>query len=492
MLMLDLTVVYVAMPNMQATYSSSFSALQWVLDAYSIGLAVFLLTAGSLADRLGRKRVFLVGLLIFVLASMVCGLATDVVMLSVARAVQGIGGAVLYAIGPALIGHEYRGRERATAFGVFGAVTGLAIALGPLIGGALTAWDWRFIFLINVPAGLVALVVAQLRLRESRKADARRLDWAGLVIFCLALSLLAFAVLRGEDEGWESALITGAFIGFGVLLALFVVVERRAGERAMLDLRLFRNRTFVGMSVATALCAGSFMFAIFIFTSYLQNILRLSAWEDGVRMLPLTVSLFVSAAASGALASRAPARLVAAGALVAITAGLLLATAVANGSAWTALLPAFVIGGLGMGLFTGRRSAMAIAVVDPSRAGMASGINVTFQQIGTAIGIAGLGAIFQHRASHQFLESSAGRELGGRAAASVAADGGAGLQASIRQPILAAQALRAAQEAYLTAFDVVMVAAAAIALVGAVVAVLLIRTRDLHESATEVPVLPAD
>jgi EmrB/QacA subfamily drug resistance transporter len=487
MLMLDITVVYVAMPDMQATFGSSFSALQWVLDAYAIGLAVFLLTAGSLADRLGRKRVFLVGLLAFVAASLMCGFAGDVGTLSVARAAQGVGGAMLYAIGPALIGQEFRGRERARAFGVFGAVTGLAIALGPLIGGALTAWDWRYIFLVNAPAGVVALVVAlALVPADPAVPDAGRrpLDWAGLVTFSLALALFVFAVLRGQDEGWGSVPILGSFAGFGILLGLFVMAERRAGENAMLDLGLFRNRTFVGVSIATALCYGSFMFAMFLFTSYLQNVLRLTAWEDGVRMLPLTIALFVAAFASGALAARAPAKVVTAGALLAITTGLMLATAVGPGSTWTTLLPAFVVGGAGMGLFTGRRSALAIAVVEPSRAGMASGINVTFQQVGTAIGIAALGAFFQNRVSHHFAASPVGPFFGPRAGASVAADGGAGLLAVTRQqPSLALRVLNEAHEAYLAAFDLTLVVAAGVALAGAAVAVLLIRTRDLHESA---------
>ncbi|MFG1881301.1 MFS transporter [Micromonospora sp. NPDC049102] len=483
MLMLDLTVVYVALADMQETYSSSFSALQWVLDAYAVGLAVFLLTAGSLADRLGRKRVFLAGLTVFILASLACGLATDVIVLSTARAVQGIGGAVLYAVGPALIGHEYRGKDRAVAFGLFGAVTGLAIALGPLIGGALTAWDWRYIFLVNVPVGIVALALAKLRLHESRETDPRPVDWWGLSTFCVALALLTLAVLRGEDQGWTSPIILGLFAAFALSLAFFVAVERRAGDDAMLDLRLFRNRTFVAMGVATALCAGSFMFAIFIFTAYLQNIVVLSAWEVGVRMLPLTVSLFVAAAVSGALAERLPVWAVTGGALLAITAGLLLVTSVNAESAWTAILPGFIIGGAGMGLFTGRRSALAIAMVEPARAGMASGINVTFQQVGTAIGIAALGALFQNRVSADFAQSTVGHVFGEEAAASVAADGGSRVFAAAGQPGLAAQALDAARSAFMVGFDVVMVVAATVALVGAVVAFAFIRRRDLHETS---------
>ncbi|GAB4584536.1 MFS transporter [Nocardia sp. IFM 10818] len=256
MLMLDLTVVNVALPDIRADFGSSFAALQWILDSYALGLAAVLLAAGSLADRIGRKRVFDGGLVVFVLASLACGLAPGDITLILARFVQGLGGAVLFAVGPALLGHEFRGRERGLAFGVFGGVAGLAIAFGPLIGGGLTElWSWRLIFLVNVPPTLLALLIGYLRMRESRSDTPPPVDWPDMVVFSLALFFLVLGILRGEQDGWSSARIIGCFVLAGLLLAMFTVLQVTRRDRAMFDLTLFRNRTFNGLSAVTALCA---------------------------------------------------------------------------------------------------------------------------------------------------------------------------------------------------------------------------------------------
>lgn len=205
MLMLDLTVVNVALPDLRTALHADFADLQWVLDAYALTLAAFLLTGGSLADRLGRKRVFSAGFAIFTLSSLAAGAAPGILTLNLARGAQGIGAAVLFAVGPALLGQEFRGRDRATAFGVFGGVSGLAIAFGPLIGGSLTqGLSWRWIFLLNVPIGIVAMILGRFRLRESVEPGAHRVDWAGLTTFSSALVLLVLGFLRGENQGWTS------------------------------------------------------------------------------------------------------------------------------------------------------------------------------------------------------------------------------------------------------------------------------------------------
>ncbi|WP_431044505.1 MFS transporter [Streptomyces sp. P1-3] len=487
MLMLDLTVVNVALPDMRTDFDASFSELQWVLDAYALGLAVFLLTAGSLADRLGRKRVFNAGFVIFVLASLACGIAPDALFLSVARGVQGIGGAVLFAIGPALIGHEYRGKDRGWAFGVFGGVVGLAIAFGPLIGGALTeGLTWRWIFLVNVPIGLAALLMGALRMRESRDPLAQRVDWWGLSTFSGALGLLVLGFLRGEAEGWGSTPIVAMFTFSAVLFAVFWLIERRLGERAMLQLALFRNVTFNGISIVTLLCAAATMSAIFLQISYVQNVLGFSAWETGVRFLPLTLTLFVAAAVAGSLTTRMPQRVLVGLSLASIAVGLALVTMVDADSAWTALLPSMFGIGLGMGLFNPPRASLSIAVVEPSKAGMASGIGETFQQVGVAVGIAAFGALFQARVTHLFVDSAAGQALGGRAeefGEAVAAGGGTEAAAGIRQPELAAQLDQAARTAFTDGLNDVMLVCAALAALGALIAFAFIRTQDLHESA---------
>ncbi|MBH1935810.1 MFS transporter [Streptomyces sp. AV19] len=487
MLMLDLTVVNVALPDMRDTFDASFSQLQWVLDAYALGLAVFLLTAGSLADRLGRKKVFNAGFVMFVLASLACGTAPDALFLSVARGVQGIGGAVLFAIGPALIGHEYRGRDRGRAFGIFGGVVGLAIAFGPLIGGALTdGIGWRWIFLVNVPVGAVALAVGAARMRESRDPRARGMDRQGLLVFSGALGLLVLGFLRGEAQGWGSAPTLAMFAVSAALFVVFWRVERRLGERAMFDLALFRNVTFNGISAVTLLSGAATMPAIFLQISYVQNVLGFSAWDTGVRFLPLTVCLFAAAALAGGLTTRLPQRVLVGTSLALVAVGLSLVTLVDADSAWTALLPGMVGIGLGMGLFNPPRASLSIAVAEPSKAGMASGVGETFQQVGFAVGIAAFGALFQSRVTGLFAHSPAADALGPRAeefGRAVAAGGGAEAARSVGDPALAARLEEAARTAFTDGLTEVVLACAALAALGAIVGFAGIRTRDLHENA---------
>ena len=486
MLMLDLTVVNVALPDLRTPLGADFSALQWVLDAYALTLAAFLLTGGSLADRLGRKRVYGAGFVIFTAASLACGAAQDIVALNIARGVQGVGAAVLFAVGPALIGQEFRGKDRGMAFGVFGGVSGLAIAFGPLIGGALTdGIGWRWIFLVNVPIGIIAMVLGALRITESRDARAHRVDWVGLGVFSAALTLLVLGFLRGEAQGWGSAAIVGMFAGAAVLLTVFVLVERRLGEAAMLDLSLFRNVTFNGISATTLLANAAGMSAIFLQVSYMQNVLGFSPLATGLRFLPLTLTLFVAAAVTGSLTVAVPQRLLVGTATALIAAGLFLITLVHPNSSWTALLPTMVATGLGMGMFNPPRASLSIGVAEPAKAGMAAGIGETFQQVGIAIGVAGFGALFQHRVTDAFARSAAGSQLGAQAheaGKSVAA--GAGNELARTVPAALADPVRAAaREAFVHGLTDVLVCCGVVAAVGALIGFLFIRTRDLHESA---------
>jgi EmrB/QacA subfamily drug resistance transporter len=483
MLLLDLTVVSVALPDIRIAFNSSFSALQWILDAYALGLAVFLLTAGSVADRIGRKRLFLIGLAIFVISSLACGLAPGAAFLSGARAVQGIGGAVLFAVGPALIGQEYRGKDRSKAFGIFGAVIGLAIAVGPLAGGALTAADWRYIFLLNIPIGIIALVIALGRMQESRELNSRPVDWAGLVTSCAALALLVLGILRGDSTGWGSASIIVMFIAAAVLMAIFLVVEIRLGDRAMLEMALFRNVTFNGISITTAIYSAAVMPALFLEVSYLQNVLRLSPWQAGLRFMPLTLTIFVIAGiSSGFMEKFSPAMLVGFS-LFAIAVGLFLVRLVGPTSNWTALLPSMFVTGVGMGLFNPIRASLSIAVAEPAKSGMASGMSETFYQVGTTVGIAAFGAFFQAQVSHIFNTSGTGAALGGHIGGAVAAGSGAQIAEKIHQPGLTGQVLTTARAAFVSGLGDMMTAAAVVAFVGAIIAFGFIRKRDLHHSA---------
>src|SRR5436190_19962447 len=264
MLLLDITIVNVALPPIARDLDASFTDLQWVINAYALTLATFVLNAGSLADLLGRKRVFVAGVILFTAASVLCGAATSPLFLIVSRAAQGIGGAILFATSLALLSEEFHGRDRGTAFGIWGATTGAAVAVGPLVGGLLTdTLGWQAIFLVNLPIGIGAIFVTLRRVAESRNPRGATVDWLGLVTFSVGLFLLVFALVRGNAEGWGSSIILGSLIGAGVLLIAFVVVERRR-EHPMFDLTLFRKRAFTGAAIVAFTLSAS-MFSMFLY-----------------------------------------------------------------------------------------------------------------------------------------------------------------------------------------------------------------------------------
>ena len=271
MLLLDITVVNVALPDIQRSLHSSFSDLQWVVDAYSLTLAAFLLTAGVVGDIYGRRKVFAVGLVVFSASSLVCGLSTTPLMLNLARAVQGVGGAIMFATSLALIAAAFKGKDRGTAFGIYGAVIGGAVAIGPLVGGAITSGiGWRWIFFVNVPIGVVAIFITLTKIAESKDPRHRRIDWVGFVTFSLSLFALVFALVRGNDHGWGSTTIVGLLAASAVLMVVFFVNEHARGD-PMLDLGLFRIPAFVGVSVVAFAIAAS-IFAMFLYlTLYIQD-----------------------------------------------------------------------------------------------------------------------------------------------------------------------------------------------------------------------------
>jgi EmrB/QacA subfamily drug resistance transporter len=396
MLLLDITVVNVALPDIAKDLKTSFSDLQWVIDAYALGLASLLLTTGTLADRFGHRRIFVGGMVAFTLASILCGLATSPTFLILARGFQGIGGAAMFATSLSLIAHAFSGTDRGTAFGIWGATIGAAVAIGPLVGGVLTQQiSWESIFFVNVPIGIAAVLVTLAKVDEFRSPSANRVDVPGLVSFSGGLFLLIFALVRGNAEGWGSTLIVAFFAGSAALLAAFVVIERRAREQAMFDLALFRKPAFGGASIAAFGLSAS-MFAMFLYiTLYVQNTLGFSPQETGLRFLPLTVVSFFVAPAAGRISRTVPVRVLFGLGMSLVGLGLLLMSGIDADSKWTALLPGFLLAGAGIGMVNPSLAQAAVGVVEPQRSGMASGINSTFRQVGIATGIAGLGAIFQ-------------------------------------------------------------------------------------------------
>jgi EmrB/QacA subfamily drug resistance transporter len=490
MLLLDITVVNVALPSIRDDLGGSFSDLQWVVDAYALTLAALVLTAGSLADRLGRRRLFAWGLGIFSAASLLCALSPDPTFLNLARALQGIGGAVMFAVSLALVAQEFpAGRERGTAMGIYGATIGVAVAIGPLVGGALTdGIGWRSIFYVNVPIGLAAIGVTYARLRESRDPNATRVDWAGVASFSAALFMLVLALVRGNDEGWGSTLIVSLFVGSAALLAAFVAIESRVSE-PMLPLGLFRRPSFTGVQLAAFAISAS-AFALFLYIGlYLQNYLGYTPLQAGLRYLPITVVSFVAAPVAGALLSRAPARVMMSGSLAVAGVGLLLMSGVEAGSEWTTLLGGFLVLGAGVGFLNPVIADVALSVVPKERSGMAAGINDTFRQVGVAVGVAVWGAIFVGQGAAKVSELTAGTATahGDQPRQLVEAASSGSLHQALAvvpqqaQPVIE----HAAREGFLAGFNDVLTLGGLLCLAGAALALWLVREREIERGPIE-------
>jgi EmrB/QacA subfamily drug resistance transporter len=475
MLLLDITVVNVALPYIERDLGSSFEDLQWVIDAYTLTLAAFLLTAGSVADRSGRRAVFLAGLAVFTVASALCGLAGSPLMLNLARGLQGIGGSMMFATSLALLASAYEGRERGTAIGIWGATIGAAVAVGPLIGGVLTEWiGWEAIFYVNLPIGAFAIALTLQRVQESRDPQAGSADWLGTVTFSAALFLLVFSLIRGNAEDWSGTIIA-CLVGAAALLVAFVIVERRIAH-PMLDLQLFRKPSFSGASIAAFVLSAS-MFAMFLYlTLWVQNILGYSALEAGLRFLPITMVSFVVAPISGKLSERYGVRWFLTCGLALVGIGLLLMRGVEPGDDWTALLAGFLIAGGGIGMTNPALATAAIGVVEPRRSGMASGINSTFRQVGVATGIAAWGAVFQHEVTQKFVAEAgpAASRLGDHVADFVSFGGA---QRTGDQRLI-----QIAETAFDSGLNHILLIAAVVALAGAALTGLLVRPADFVTS----------
>jgi EmrB/QacA subfamily drug resistance transporter len=394
MLMLDIAVVNTALPHIAADLHSGLTGVQWVVDAYTLALATAVLSAGSLADRFGRRRIFVWGMAVFTISSLACALAPSIAVLDAARAVQGIAAAMLFATSLAILADAFPGQdERAQAFALYGATIGASFALGPLVGGALTsAFSWQAVFYVNLPLGILAIAGSFAWLRESRNPAARRLDWPGQTTLTAGLFLLVLAFLRGNQDGWESGRILAALVGGGMLLLAFVLVERRSRE-PMLPLGLFRRRGFTGAQVAAFAISASF-FALFLYiTLYLQEVLHLSPLQAGLVYLPGTIVMFIVSAASAQLGERTSPGALITGGLILVAAGLALMTLANVHSTWLALLPGLLVVCVGTGLVNPALGAVALGSVDDAQSGLAAGINDAFRQGGIAVGVAAFGVL---------------------------------------------------------------------------------------------------
>ena len=490
MLLLDITVVNVALPDIQQSLHSTFSDIQWVVDAYSLTLAAFLLTAGVIGDMFGRREVFAVGLGVFSAASLVCGLSTSSLMLNLSRAAQGVGGAIMFATSLALIAQAFAGKERGTAIGVYGAVVGGAVAIGPLVGGAITTGiGWRWIFFINIPIGVVAVIITLTKVDNAKIPTGRRIDWLGVVTFTSSLFLLVYALVQGNAKGWGSTYIVSMLVGSVILMVVFIVGELRQKD-PMLDLGLFKRPAMVGVSLGSFTLSAS-IFAMFLYlTLYMQEILGYSPLAAGLRFLPLTMLAFIVAPVAGKLTVRIQTRFLMSLGLALVAIGCALMTHVGGTSSWLVLLPGFLVCGVGIGITNPVLASGSVSVVPPERSGMSTGAASTFRQVGIATGIAGLGAIFVDQIKSAVVSNLSATATG----QSVLAHGGQGLgtalasggvrqaAASLPSPAGRQALLTAYQDGFASTFNHLMSIAAVIALIGAVGCLFLVRQKDFVPS----------
>ncbi|MEV6630444.1 DHA2 family efflux MFS transporter permease subunit [Actinoplanes sp. NPDC051470] len=477
MLLVDVTIVNVALPSMALALDTSFTALQWVIDGYSLALAALLLVAGACADRYGRRAAYVGGVALFALASLACGLAPSPEALVAARLVQGIGAAAMFAATTALLQSSYTGRDRGTAFGVWGAVSGASAAAGPILGGLLTEGvNWRAIFLVNIPVAVVTVVLTWKVVPETRN-PAGRVDWAGGAAFTVAAAALTYALIAGGEHGWSGPRTVSGLAIAAVALLGFVAVERKQAH-PLLDLRLFRSASFTALMIAAVVLQGAAFGPLAYVSVWLQSLLGLGPVDAGLVVLPLCVASFVVSAAVGRLLHGISPRMPVGVGLLFIGAGALLMTLVGPGSGWGALVPGLAVAGVGVGLAMPVLVSATLAAVPHERAGMAGAAVNTFRQLGMALGIAVLGTLFSGR-----LEDSL------HATVTDAHATAAGLSRGAAQSILAhaPQLNEAAHRAFADGLDLIFLGSGVAALLGGVLVLAVVRPAARNPQTT-VPV----
>ncbi|MEU8029627.1 MFS transporter [Streptomyces sp. NPDC049099] len=493
---LDITVVNVAMPEIGADLGASLDGLQWIVNAYTLSFAALLLTAGSVSDLIGRRKIFLAGVAVFTLASAACALAPNAGVLIASRAVQGAGGAMVLGTSLALISGVFEGapaRARTTAIGLFTAGGAVSAALGPLVGGSIVEWlSWPWLFAVNVPIGLLIVYGTVRKVPESGAvAGPHRIDYAGAVLAVLALFLLNYGLLTGAEDGWSKPHVLASLTAGALLAVAFVGVQWRLGERAMLDLRLFAIPTFAG-ALLLSFAARIFSFGMLPFlTLWLGGMLHLTPIEIGLVLLAQSVAIVIGAPLSGLLTKRVPVAWVLALGMAVVGVGVLLTVGISPDDSWTVLLPMLVMIGIGAGLTLPHLLALAVNVVPPSRAGTASGAANSFFPLGTATGVAVFGVVLSGKVGEVMSTSALGEHAvpgwatgelrrlvtAGRFDAVAAA-----VPEPARNPVLAL-----AHTAYTEALSHIFLIAGVAALVAAAASLVLVREKDTYEAAEAEP-----
>ncbi|MGW1946360.1 DHA2 family efflux MFS transporter permease subunit [Streptomyces sp. NPDC001940] len=398
---LDNLVVTTALPSIRNDLGGALDDLEWTVSAYTLTFAVLLMFGAALGDRFGRRRLFLVGLTVFTGASAAAAMAPGIDSLIAARAVQGVGAAIMMPLTLTLLTAAVPAAKRGMAYGIWGAVNGLAVASGPLIGGSLTEHvSWHWIFWLNVPLGLALLPLARLRLNESYGTGAR-LDLVGTLLASSGLFGIVYALVRAPRDGWTSGLVLLGLFAGGALLVAFVLHGTRA-KNAMLPMRLFRSRAFAGINAASLLMFLGMFGSIFLLSQYMQGVLGYSPTEAGLRMLPWTGMPMLVSPIAGYLSDRIGGRLVVATGLFLQAAGLAYyASVIAVDASYAAQLPALIINGVGMSLYFAPASNLVMSSVRPQEQGIASGTNNALREVGGALGIAVMSSIFAAQGGYE-------------------------------------------------------------------------------------------
>jgi EmrB/QacA subfamily drug resistance transporter len=395
MIMLDNTVVNVALPSIRQDLGIGISELEWIVNAYALTFGVLILSGGKLADMYGRRRIFIVGLVIFTFASLACGLASSAGILIAARIVQGVGAALMNPATLSIITATFPPRQRGMAIGIWAGVSALALAIGPLVGGLLTEQiNWNWIFFINVPIGVLAVLAARLFINESRDTShEQRLDLPGLTASGIGLFALTYGLIQTNHYAWTSPLVLSMLAVAALSFVAFVLLELHQ-RIPMLDLSLFRNANFAGATIVMLL-VGLAMFGVFFFNSlFIQNILGFSAVQTGATFLPMTVLIVLVAPAAGRLTDRFGARWLMGLGMTLVALSLLLFGRLGADATFWSILPGLLVGGLGMAITMAPTTATAMASVPVDNAGVGSAVINSVRQIGGSVGIAVMGALF--------------------------------------------------------------------------------------------------
>jgi EmrB/QacA subfamily drug resistance transporter len=452
MIMLDNTVVNVALPSIQRDLGIGLSELEWIVTGYALTFAALMLIGGKVADAYGRRLIFVVGIAVFTLASLWCGLAGSGEMLITARIVQGAGAALMNPATLSIIAATFPPRERGTAIGIWAGVSALALAIGPLVGGLITEHlTWNWIFFVNIPVGVLGIAASFVFIDESRDETHERLDLPGLVTSAVGLFALTYAFIEANTYGWGSPRILGAFAVAALALLAFGYLESHQ-RSPMLPLELFRNRTYTGANTVILLVALA-MFGVFFFVSlYMQNILGYSAVQAGAAFLPMTVLIILVAPIAGRMTDRIGSRAFMTGGMILIAIQLLYFSRLGSDADFWQLLPGMLVGGVGMAATMTPSAAAATRSVPVDKAGVGSAVLNAFRQVGGSMGIAVMGAIVAHEAAGE-------RTV----------------------------------DAFMKGFHSALLVAAVIAVLGAVVAFTLVRPHEFEEETTghEAPELAA-